>query len=128
VGKLAERLGDAQRSGVYRIEVTEALEEAVTLNGFALERIALEEMPGGALASLAASAAGRGADGRVLLFTGFEPPLRAVPDVLEALLASLAATAAASRARRERFFAVFLDPGALLALAPLYRWRRSAAA
>jgi hypothetical protein len=42
MGKLAERLADPARAGVYRVETTEALEEAAALNRYRLERIALD--------------------------------------------------------------------------------------
>jgi len=114
MGKLAERLADAGRSGVYRVESTEALEEAVGLNGFALARISFAD--GGALPQLAAR------DGSVLLFTGFEA--RAVNGALKPLLSDLEAKAKARREEGGRFFAVFLDPTGALPLAPLYNWKR----
>ncbi len=117
MGKLAERLSDPKRSGTYRIEVTDALEEAVALNGFRLERFApadFSRVP----AHLASS------DGRVLLFSGFEPLVRESPGALDALLAKLDAAAAACRQGERRFFAAFLDPSGVLALPPLYNWKR----
>ena len=36
MGKLAERLADPQRSGVYRVETTEAVEEAAALRKLGL--------------------------------------------------------------------------------------------
>ena len=111
MGKLAERLADASRSGVYRVESADALEEAAAQNGFKVTRLPLSEgvprdFPAG--------------DGHVLLFSGLEK----TPGALDALRPELEATAARRRARGERFFAVFLDPGSLLPLAPLYNWRR----
>lgn len=111
MGKLAERLADPGRSGVYRVESTEALEEAAALNGFVLHRLVLESpgLPGASPLE----------DGRILLFVGVED--RGPPD---GLLRALEAAAAQCRERRLRYFAVFLDPDALLPLAPLYNWHR----
>lgn len=116
MGKLAERLADPQRSGVYRVESTEALEEAARLNGFALVRVALD----GGLPSFRLPE-----EGGVRLFSGFEDTLRADPGALEPLLAELGTAAAGCRKRGVRFFAAFLDPSGLLPLAPLYKWRKN---
>lgn len=119
MGKLAERLSDPARAGVYRIETTEALEEAAALNGYRLLRIALE---GGASGVL--DAAGSGAQ-RVIVVSGFEPFLRERPAEVASLLARLGAAAAAWRETGARIFVAFLDPaGALPALAPLYNWTK----
>jgi hypothetical protein len=113
MGKLAERLADAKRSGIYRVETTEALEEAAALNGFALERVALA----GGVRPI------RAGDGRVLLFSGGEAG--SLNGALAPLIAELAARTEACRSAGERFFAVFLDPGgALRSLPPLYNWQR----
>lgn len=106
MGKLAERLADYRRSGVYRIESTEAIEEAAALNGFVLERVSAD----------AGSVALEPADGRVLVLQA----RRGLDDVL----ARLEAAGERARARRLRFFAVFVDPAGLLPLAPLYNWTR----
>lgn len=63
-------------------------------------------------------------DGQVLLFSGFEPALRAAPGALDPLLKALEDAAAKGRQAGLRFFAAFLDPSQLLALAPLYNWHR----
>lgn len=115
MGKLAERLSDAQRSGVYRVETTGALEEAAGLNGFALERFALA-------GPAAIPAAGSRRDGCVVLITGFEP--LAHNGALKPLLGELEARAKGSREAGARYFAVFLDPSAVLSLPPLYNWQR----
>lgn len=129
MGKLAERLADGRRSGVYRVEATGALEEAVQLNGFAFARIALDGATATALvADIAASALDSRRDGRVMLFTGFETLLRGKPEALEQLLSALRVAAERHQAAGERFFAAFLDPGAVLPLAPLYNRRRAALA
>ncbi|HLS85498.1 MAG TPA: hypothetical protein VK043_04310 [Burkholderiales bacterium] len=124
MGKLAERLADATRSGVYRVEATEALEEASALNGFVLERIELRER---ADAEQAAARAAR-PDGHVFLFTGARSLASRDPAALERLLGALRAAAAASRSAGERYFVAFLDAPEQLSLEPLYNRRRSAAA
>lgn len=143
MGKLAERLADAQRSGVYRVETTDAIEEAAVLNGYALTRIALDGVPEDAVCSactralalrvngswdgLARSLADPGwssGSGHVLLFTGFEGLIRSSPGALHPLLSALNTAAGSRRADSRRFFAAFLDPARLLSLAPLYNWHR----
>jgi len=124
MGKLAERLGDVKRSGVYRIEITEALEEAVALNSFALARVPLDGASAGALSRLCAEVLSLRAN--VLLFTGFEALLRGAPGALQPLLSALDAAAAERRAAGLHFFAAFLDPAGMLPLGPLYNWRRKA--
>jgi len=116
MGKLAERLSDARRSGVYRVETTEALEEAAALNGFALERFALEDLSG-----ISVPVASR-RDGCVLLFTGFEP--LAHNGALKPMVGELEARAQGCREEGARYFAVFLDPSGVLSLLPLYNWKR----
>jgi len=128
MGKLAERLSDGRRSGVSRVESTEALEEAVMLNGFSLTRIALDGIPDGTLSGIPADAASARADGRVLLFSGFETLVRADSGALDDLLARLRTVAAEQQEAGLRFFAVFLDPQAILPLAQLYNWHLSTAA
>ena len=128
MGKLAERLIDAQRSGVYRVESTVALEEAVALNHFSLNRIALDGIPGSALNDIAADAACAGAEGQVLLFSGFDAQMRSAREAVDQLIARLQALATRHRENGEHFFAVFLDPKAILPLAQLYNWHRSTAA
>ena len=108
MGKLAERLADASRSGVYRVESTEALEEAVGLNGFALARVPSTGIPAGAAR-----------DGEVILIEA-----HAVNGALHPVIENLEARAAAARKAQVRFFAVFLDPRGELPLAPLYNWKR----
>lgn len=116
MGKLAERLSDARRSGVYRVETTEALEEAAGLNGFALERFVPGDLSG------AAAPIGSRRGGCVLLFTGFEP--LAHNGALKGVLGELEARAQGCREEGARYFAVFLDPSGVLALPPLYNWQR----
>jgi hypothetical protein len=144
MGKLAERLADAQRSGVYRVEAVDVLEEAAALNGFPVARVALEGASHGTLCAVCARALAPGVDGswrglasaladpgwspapgHVLLFSGFEPLLDAAPGALNPLVGALDAAAAERRAGGLRFFAAFLDPARRLPLAPLYNRRGS---
>jgi hypothetical protein len=119
VGKLAERLSDPARSGVYRVETSEAVEEAAGLNGYPLVRVALDGSVAGAL-----QAAG-GAGDRVVLVTGFERFFEERPDEGREFLSRLGAAAQARRGAGERFFVAFLDPRCVLpALAPLYNWAK----
>jgi hypothetical protein len=115
MGKLAERLADLERSGVYRVETTEALEEAIACNGFAMVRIdALQRGP-----DWEACLTPRD-DGRVLLISGSAELLQRDAPGWDALLSAITATAVEHRAAGLRFFAVFLDPDAALPVAPLY--------
>jgi len=124
VGKLAERLGDAARAGVYRVETTEALEEAAALNGYALLRLRLDAEDG--MQALECFAAEGMPAGRVALVSGFERQFAADPSRREALLAAFGAAAAAWRARGARIFVVFHDPRRELPmLAPLYNWHKA---
>lgn len=143
MGKLAERLADERRSGVYRIEVTDALEEAAAIDGFPIIRVELERVDSARLHAACARAldartdghwadlAARLADpawspasGHVVLFSGFEAMVRRDPDVLAPLFAALQAAAARRRMQGLRFFVAFLDPTRMLALDPLYDRRR----
>ena len=119
MGKLAERLSDAKRSGVYRVETTEALAEAVALNAFSVVRLAGPQLPVAWEACLTPRD-----DGRVLLFTGCGLLARHDPHEWASLADRLTAAAVEHRAAGFRFFAVFLDPEAALPLAPLYNWQR----
>jgi hypothetical protein len=100
MGKLAERLADPSRSGVYRIRTTEAIEEAVLLNGYSL-----------------------------LWVNGTLPNELPEVVLLEkadaALLAALKRHATHARERGECFFAALVDPEGKAALAPLYNDKKS---
>lgn len=146
MGKLAKRLSDSARSGVYRIETVEALEEAAALNSYPFVRVALEHVTTktGLLDAVARSAAfpdwfGRNWDalpdfltdlswtparGYVLLVSGFEVLQRAAPEDFAGFLEVLTAAAADWRGRGTPFFVAFLDPGGAAPLAPLYNWHK----
>lgn len=147
MGKLAERLADERRSGVYRVEVTEALEEAAGIVGLPIVRISLRDahperllascvgaVTSGpvpdwdAFAAVIADAAWTPPPGRVLLVEYFDDLLRHDPGALEPLIAALQSAAAQHRAHGRRFFAVFLDPDRRVMLDPLYDRRRHLAA
>jgi len=143
MGKLAERLADERRSGVYRIEATDALEEAAAIDGFPIAHVRLDDVgnarlfeacaraltPGvddgwGRFAATLADPAWSSAPGQVLLFSGFEGLVRHDAGALDPLLAALQAAAARRRLNRSHFFATFLDPTRTLSLDPLYDRRR----
>lgn len=147
MGKLAERLADEKRTGVYRTEVTDALEEAAGIVGLPIVRADLRDCSADrlladcaqavasrplngwdAFAAAIADPAWTPAPGRVLLVAGFESLLHDDARALAPLLAALESAAAQHRLRAERFFAVFLDPGRRVVLDPLYDRRRLSAA
>ena len=140
MGKLAQRLSDAARSGVYRTRQTTEVEDAVRgtrldlahadLGGAdskeaMLERLALAlGFPawfGGnwdALEDCLSDLGWRTGDGHVFLFTGHED----LPaDDLGVLLDVLASSAAYWAERGRPFFAVFVDAKHALALPELFR-------
>ena len=100
MGKLAERLADPSRSGVYRIRTTEAIEEAAALNGYSLLRV------DGALPKKLPE---------VVLFEKADATL----------LAALKEHATGAQQRGECFFAALVDPEGKAALAPLYNDKKS---
>jgi len=101
MGKLAERLADPSRSGVYRIRTTEAIEEAAALNGYRLLRFKGEILP-----------------------TEL-PQVIVFETASDALLATLKMHAVGARKRGECFFATLVDPEEKAALAPLYKDKKS---
>ncbi|HSG77597.1 MAG TPA: barstar family protein [Burkholderiales bacterium] len=140
MGKLAQRLKDATRSGVYRTRQATEVEDAVRgtrldlalvdLGGAhdkesLLERLALAlGFPawfGGnwdALEDCLGDLGWRAGDGHVFLFAGYE---NLPADDLGVLLDVLAASAAYWAERSKPFFAVFVDAGRTLALPELFR-------
>lgn len=123
MGKLAERLSDPARAGVYRIETTEAVEEAAALNRYPLLHVRINGSTAPAFAAAAAD------DERVVVLTGFEPLAREQPQEIETLLAKLRHEAERWRERAARVFIAFHDPTrALPQLPPLYNWHRQRSA
>ena len=138
MGKLAERLGDAARSGVYRATRPDAVLEAARSARLELARISLEGASGKeqVLERIAASLAfpqwfganwdaledcltdlsWREAGGHVLLVEGSMPG-----DVLGILIDVLASSAEFWAARGKPFFAVLVDPQRKLGLPDLFR-------
>ena len=131
---------------MYRIEVTEALEEAAGIVGLEIVSFPLRGVAAGrflascaravsaaeveswdALAAALAEPARAPAPGRILLFVGFEELLRREPNALAPLIAALQLAAARHRLEGRRFFAVFLDPTRTVAIDPLYDRRRHSA-
>jgi hypothetical protein len=124
LGKLAERLGDPARAGVYRVETAAAVEEAAALNGYALLHFALDTESG--MKAFERFAVESNAGDRVALAAGFERRFLDESVRCDALLAALDVAAVNWRARGARVFAVFLDPMRVMpALAPLYNWNKS---
>jgi hypothetical protein len=142
MSKLTGRLQDASRSGVYRTRAPDALEEAVRGTKLSVARAALEGVQSReALLDALAGALGfpdwfgrnwdaledcltdlswREGEGNVLVLTSFD----AVPgDDLGILIDVLSSCAGFWSARGKPFFAVFVDPRSVLALAALHRER-----
>ena len=137
MGKLAGRLGDAARSGVYRATGADAVLDAARSARLELARISLEGAAGKeqVLERIAASLAfpqwfganwdaledcltdlsWREARGHVLLIEGSMPG-----DVLGILIDVLASSAEFWAARGKPFFAVLVDPQRKLGLPDLY--------
>lgn len=133
MGKLGQRLGDASRSGVYRVSAAPAVLEAARESGLdvvridarddALERIARAlEFPAwfgrnwDALEDCLGDLSWRGAAGHVLVFDAFPRG-----DALGVLLDVLRSTAEYWAGRGRAFFAVLVDPRRELSLPDLYR-------
>jgi hypothetical protein len=116
MGKLAERYGDASRSGVYRVRDA------------AIPRTAAVEAGIRPMAASAAALADGGWDAfakavrgpAVVLIEGAEALCG--PDYAE-LVAALQSLAHGARGRGEPFFAVLVDPQAALPLPRLYKER-----
>lgn len=146
MGKLAQRLSDATRSGVYRTEARVEVEDAVRgtrldlaqcelggaddketlLSGLA-QSLGFPQWFGGnwdALEDCLCDLSWRPGDGHVLLIRG----AGGVPaDELGVLLDVLGSSAAFWAERGRPFFAVFVDPAHALALPELFRPRGAAA-
>lgn len=141
MSKLAERLRDASRSGVYRASRLDAVEDAVRGTGLHYARIELRgradkaavlealssalafpDWFGGnwdALEDCLADLSWHAADGHVIALAGIGVP----GDDLGILIDILASSAAFWAEQRRPFFAVLEDPGHALALPDLYRER-----
>ena len=119
MGKLAERLSDPARCGVYRVESHEALEEAAALNRYPVRRMALN----GGIAAPIEAATGHGSG--VLILTGFELVFRERPWEGHALVVGLEAAVQLRRSAGARYFVVFFDPAGAAPLPPLYNWNKN---
>lgn len=140
MGKLTQRLTDAARSGVYRAPQPDAIRDAargtrldlasVALGGAADKEALLDRLAaalafpawfGGnwdALEDCLTDLSWRAGEGHVLLLGGHaELPA----DDLGVLVDVLRAAAGHWAGRGQPFFAVFVDPGHVLALPALYR-------
>ena len=138
MSKLRARLRDASRSGVYRVQRTEAIDEAVrgtrlnvgrvdlagaNTKDLMLERIAkalaFPDWFGGnwdALEDCLIDLSWCEAEGHVLIFSGPRPS-----DDLGVLIDVLASSAEYWAARGRPFFAVLVDPQRALGVADLHR-------
>ena len=142
MGKLAERLRDPSRSGVYRTGRAEVVAAAAGEGRLDLAQVSLERCErkepllqtiaavlgfpqwfGGnwdALEDCLGDLSWRSGDGHVLLFERFEN----LPSDERGVLVDVLASSAEYWAARQRpFFAVFIDPGRTLELPELYRER-----
>ncbi len=139
MSKLLERLQDPSRSGVYRAAGAAAIADALKCGQPRLTAISLEGARGkeellrrmaaaldfpdwfggnwDALEDCLGDLSWHRGDGHVLLIAGAEPG----SDDTGVLVDVLASSAQSWASRAKPFFAVFLDPGAALALPPLYR-------
>ena len=142
MGKLAQRLRDPVKSGVYRVTDAHVPREAAREAGLALLEIPLEGLAdkdallrqfavscafpdwfGGnwdALEDCLTDLAWVGAPGYVLLLHGADALMALRDDDCGVLVDVLSACAASWRERGVPFFAVCADPGGALVLPPLY--------
>jgi len=138
MSKLLERLRDPVRSGVYRAEKADAIDDA--LRGSPLGAADIDLQGGDALRAIAAALrfpdwfggswdaledcladlSWREADGHVLVFRNWQS---LSSDDLGVLIDVLRSTAEFWSGRGRPFFAVLIDPGKKLALPPLHRER-----
>ena len=120
MGKLAQRYGDAARSGVYRVrDASIPLAAAAEADALVLELGVAALADGGWRQVEHALALGRAGARVVLVPDGGALALPENRGVLEAL----SAVAQSSRAAGRPFFAVMVDPDARLGLPPLYHER-----
>ena len=133
MAKLAQRLNDASRSGVYRASRADEIADAV--RGTALDLARIDAGKGGfepiaralrfpawfgrnwdALEDCLGDLSWRAGSGHVLVFDAFPRG-----DELGVLLDVLRSTAEFWAGRSRPFFAVFVDPGRELSLPDLFR-------
>ena len=136
MGKLIERLRDAEASGVYRATRIDAIEDAVRGSKLNFARIRtgktsfMRDISGAlgfpawfgenwdALEDCLVDLSWCPAEGHVLVFEGFQ----VMSDDDVGILIDVLITAAEFWAEQERpFFAVFIDPDRLLQMADLFR-------
>jgi len=140
MAKLLQRLQDAAKSGVYRANRVDAIEDALRGSGLGLARIALHDVTDkaallrrigarlgfpawfgenwDALEDCLTDLSWREGDGHVLILEQF----RFLPvDELGVLIDVLTSAAQFWASHGKPFFAVFLDPERALALASLYQ-------
>jgi len=120
MGHLALRYLDASRSGVYRVADAAVPRKAAGEAGAILTGIELGNGAGGS-AVLEGVLADAGVDPRVVIIDGADALAQARGGDYAALVAELEAAAAARRERGAPFYAVLVDPRAILELPPLYK-------
>ena len=115
MGKLAERYGDAARSGVYRVRDARVPRAAAVEAGALLIEIGATGLAEG-WARVEQAIASERTRACVILV----PDAASLADADRAALGRVAATAQACRAAGRPFFAVMVDPEGRLALERLY--------
>ncbi len=138
MSKLAQRLADPARSGVYRVSSADTVEEVARGTPLGCTRVALQGGKAQVLDALAKALAfpdwfghnwdaledclsdlsWKPAEGHLLLLTGTPALPRDEAGILTDILAS---SAEAWKARGKPFIAVLVDPGRELKLPDLYR-------
>ncbi len=120
MGKLAQRYGDAARSGVYRVrDASVPLAAAVEADALVLER-GVAALADGGWRQVEHAIGLQRAGARVVLIP--DAGALALPEH-HGLLEALGAAAQSCRGAGRPFFAVLVDPDARLALPPLYKER-----
>ncbi len=118
MGKLAQRYGDVARSGVYRVaDAGIPRAAAAEADAFVLE-LGVAALADGGWQQVEDAIGQRRAGARVVLVP--DAGLLALPGN-QGLLEALRAAAQTCRDAGRPFFAVLVDPGARLALPPLYK-------
>ena len=115
MGKLAERYGDAARSGVYRVRDTTVPRAAAAEAGIRTLEASAAALANGGWDAFATTLSGP----LVVLIDGAETP--AVD--YSRLISALKSIAHEARERGEPFFAVMVDPRATLDLPGLFKER-----
>lgn len=119
MGKLAERYGDAARSGVYRVRDTTVPRAAAAEAGIRTLEASAAALADGGWGAFATAMSGP----LVVLIDGAGTLAVRYRDDYSRLVTALQAIAVEARSRGEPFFAVMADPRAELDLPGLYKER-----